>query len=233
MGTLIGRRGRLTPEGYELLVIRSPRARRVTIRVLPGRVRVTIPLRLSESLADEFLESRREWIHGKLALFAANPGPTSEITAEDGSSLWVFGKRTVLEVSGGSGPIRLDGGSLHAAGGSVTEKRIRRFLDGLLLSRVQLVVDEFKEMTGLAPSRIKLRTTRSRWGSCSPSGGIMVNRKLVHAPLFVVDYIVAHELTHLVHHNHSSAFWKELRRFHPDTSEARKWLRLQGAHLLQ
>ena len=233
MGSLSAEKGALTPDGFDLLITRSPRARRITIRVLPGRVRVTVPRRVTDSVAAEFLESRMSWIKGKLALYASHPGPVSGFSVEDGSGIWLFGKMVNFRLTEERAACRLEGGSILVGRGEVSEKKVRKFLDGLLLERVQLTVDVFKGKTGLAPSGIKLRTARSRWGSCSPSGGIMVNRKLVHAPLFVVDYIVTHELVHLIQRNHSPAFWKELRRICPEISEAKKWLRLQGAHLLQ
>lgn len=233
MRSLSAEKGALTPDGFDLLITRSPRARRITIRVLPGRVRVTVPRRVTDSVAAEFLESRMSWIQGKLTLLASHPGPVSEFSVEDGSGIWLLGKMVSFRLTEEHAACRLEGDSILVGRGEASEKKVRKFLDGLLLEKVQVTVDAFQKTTGLFPSGIRLRSARSRWGSCSPRGGIMVNRKLVHAPLFVVDYITAHELTHLIHHNHSSAFWEELRRFHPDTAEARKWLRFQGAHLLQ
>jgi hypothetical protein len=78
---------------------------------------------------------------------------------------------------------------------------------------------------GFAVKRVSIRNQRTRWGSCSPSGRISLNWRLVQLPPAVRDYVLLHELTHLRHLDHSARFWRELARLCPNHAEARRWLR--------
>ena len=84
---------------------------------------------------------------------------------------------------------------------------------------------------GVKPRRIALRDTVSRWGSCSSTGGLNFSWRLILAPPFVLDYLAAHEVAHIVHMNHSPQFWKLARRLHPGTDRAEVWLKAHGASL--
>ena len=81
---------------------------------------------------------------------------------------------------------------------------------------------------GKPHGRIAVRDTRSRWGSCSSKGTLSFSWRLVLAPPFVLDYLVAHEVAHLAHMNHSAAFWALARRLAPRMPEAELWLKVHG-----
>jgi hypothetical protein len=84
---------------------------------------------------------------------------------------------------------------------------------------------------GRAPISIALKDTTSRWGSCSAKGALNFSWRLILAPPFVLDYLVAHEMAHLRHHNHSENFWILTRTLCPSTAKAEAWLKLYGAQL--
>ena len=84
---------------------------------------------------------------------------------------------------------------------------------------------ELARLHGFALPAVSVRNQRTRWGSCSPSGRISLNWRLVQLPPAVRDYVLLHELTHLRHLNHSARFWRELARLCPDHAAARQWLR--------
>jgi predicted metal-dependent hydrolase len=84
---------------------------------------------------------------------------------------------------------------------------------------------ELADAHGLSVSRISVRNQRWRWGSCSPSGHICLNWRLVEMPAFVRDYVMIHELMHLRRMDHSPRFWKLVAAACPDYQVARKWLR--------
>ncbi len=86
-------------------------------------------------------------------------------------------------------------------------------------------VSQYASQTGLTPAEVKITNTRSRWASCSPKGVLRFSWRLVHAPLDVIDYVVVHELAHLVHKNHSVHFWRTVESIIPEYREKRKWLR--------
>ena len=84
---------------------------------------------------------------------------------------------------------------------------------------------ELARVHGFAVPQVSVRNQRTRWGSCSPSGRICLNWRLIQVPPAVCDYVLLHELTHLRHLNHSTRFWQELARLCPHHADARKWLR--------
>ncbi|KQX38634.1 hypothetical protein ASD04_08220 [Devosia sp. Root436] len=85
---------------------------------------------------------------------------------------------------------------------------------------------------GVTVKSVRMRSQSSRWGSCSSSGNINYNWRLVLAPPFVLDYVAAHEVAHLVEMNHSAAFWATVKRTLPDMEKGRAWLKAHGRQLM-
>src|SRR5690606_873839 len=85
---------------------------------------------------------------------------------------------------------------------------------------------------GVTVKSVRRRSQSSRWGSCSSSGNINYNWRLVLAPPFVLDYVAAHEVAHLVEMNHSAAFWATVKRTLPDMERGRAWLKAHGRQLM-
>lgn len=90
----------------------------------------------------------------------------------------------------------------------------------------------FQQFTGGTYNRITIRDQKTRWGSCSAKGTLSFNWRLMLAPPSILDYVVVHELCHLTHMNHSSAFWQAVEKVCPDYRTARKWLKDHGQELV-
>jgi len=103
----------------------------------------------------------------------------------------------------------------------------------LLMARKDLdvAVAEFAARVGRQPSMVKVKDTRAQWGSCSPSGVLSFSWRLVLAPPFVLRYVAAHEVAHLVELNHSAAFWRLNAELDPNHQSARAWLKRHGRML--
>jgi predicted metal-dependent hydrolase len=86
---------------------------------------------------------------------------------------------------------------------------------------------------GVSVGSVKMRSQATRWGSCSSSGNLNYNWRLVAAPSFVLDYVAAHEVAHIVEMNHSPAFWATVRRTLPDMERGRDWLKANGRELMR
>ncbi len=89
----------------------------------------------------------------------------------------------------------------------------------------------FSQVMGVNASAMSVRSQKRRWGSCSSNGHISLNWKLVMAPPAIIDYVVAHELCHLMHRNHGADFWNALGHGMPDYAARRKWLKENGHKL--
>ena len=85
---------------------------------------------------------------------------------------------------------------------------------------------------GVKPISIKVKNYKSRWGSCSSKGDVSYNWKIMQAPSSVNDYVVIHELCHLIEHNHSSKFWNMVEKYCPEWRESKEWLKRNRLHLL-
>ena len=93
-------------------------------------------------------------------------------------------------------------------------------------------VRHFAPIVGVSYGRITIRSQRSRWGSCSGKGNLNFNCLLMLAPEAVADYVIIHELCHLVQHNHSKAFWDLVAQTMPDYAAYRQWLKTHGKSLI-
>lgn len=92
---------------------------------------------------------------------------------------------------------------------------------------------ELQKLTGGVYDKISIRNQKTRWGSCSQTGTLSFNYRLMMAPPQVSDYVIVHELCHLTHMNHSDAFWKKVADIMPDYTVHRRWLRDHGHELTE
>lgn len=92
---------------------------------------------------------------------------------------------------------------------------------------------QLQQLTGGYYTKITIRNQKTRWGSCSQTGTLSFNYRLMMAPPAVIDYVIVHELCHLTHMNHSKAFWNKVASILPDYSKSRRWLKENGHTLTE
>ena len=107
----------------------------------------------------------------------------------------------------------------------------RRALQRRALAVFAERLDWYAQAMGRPAPALGLSNARTRWGSCSAKTGIRLNWRLIHLPLPLIDYVVAHELAHLVEMNHSRRFWAVVGRIYPDWQNARRELKLRAAEI--
>lgn len=105
-------------------------------------------------------------------------------------------------------------------------------LADLALKVISVKVKHYAGLMNVQYGRITIRNQKTRWGSCSSKGNLNFNCLLMLAPDEVVDYVVIHELCHLIEMNHSKAFWKQVEQVMPDYKKHRKWLRDHGSEVI-
>jgi predicted metal-dependent hydrolase len=217
--------GQLLPVKVRL----NPRARRMIVKVNPatGEVSVTAPTRAGARAALDFARGEHAWIAGQLAkapgAVALAPGaviPFSGVSHE------------IRSAAKGHAPVWRDQGAILVRG--QPGHAPRRVLD-FLKSQAREVLAEralhHAARLGVKPSRITVRDTMSRWGSCSSARSLSFSWRLILAPDFVLDYVVAHEVAHLREMNHSARFWAHVRDLVPDPEKPQAWLKSHGREL--
>jgi predicted metal-dependent hydrolase len=213
--------------------VRTRRARRYIIRVRPdGSVRVTVPRGGSRAEAARFLEKHADWIaRERDRLGEAHRTPTWT----DGATLMLRGEPVILRVveEGGRRIARYGERTVPIPGG-VTD--LRPFIQAdLRLAACQELGQRLHALAAahqLSVAGFTVRDQRSRWGSCSRSGRIALNYRLLQMPPSVRDYVLLHELMHLRQQNHSRRFWRLVEAVCPDFREAERWLKIHGRGLL-
>ena len=211
-----------------LVLRRSARARRISLRVsgVDGRVTLTFPRGVSDSEALRFAKDKENWLRGHLE------NRPLEVPVRTGAEIPLEGRTYRIVSCGGGGPVRIEARELLVPGPeSRMATRLRAFLRELARDRLVEASDRYAKAIDHSYARITLRDTRSRWGSCSASGGLMYSWRLILAPPDVLDYVAAHEIAHLAEMNHSPDFWQLVAGICPGYEAHRRWLRKNGAAL--
>lgn len=218
--------GRLVP----LVLRRNAQARRMTMRLAPdgSEIRVTMPQwgRSAEALA--FARAKASWLGAQLDALPQIAAPA------DGGALRYRGE--MLEIRhdpARSRRIAIDGGQLLVGGAAESlSGRIGRWLQGEARRLLESDLDHYCLKAAKPMPRLMLSSAERRWGSCARDGTIRINWRLVMAPDFVRRSVVAHEVTHLVHFDHSPAFHALLGDlFEGDIRAANRWLKREGRSL--
>ena len=220
---------------------RSSRARRYTLRLqnATGTPLLVIPAQGTVERGIAFAESQAGWLGSRMARLP------ERVAFVEGAEIPLRGVPHRLCHAGtvrnpGGGAVRV----VQAAGGDLPQLRVaggadhmaRRLTDWLKAEArrdLEPAVITYTGKLGVRAKRITIRDQASRWGSCSARGTLSFSWRLVLAPPMVLDYLAAHEATHLVEMNHSPRFWKTLRAMAPHTREAEAWLKRHGTSLFR
>ncbi len=217
---------------------RAPSARRFTLRVrnASGDVLLTMPARGGVSEARLFAERHAAWIGARLkrvpravpfAPGAMIPvrGIEHLITHRPNVRGTVWMENSAENDSEPAPLLCVAGDKAHVA------RRVADYLRRLAHHELETAVGHYCKQLSLPARSVTVRDTTSRWGSCSSTGSLNFSWRLVLAPAFVLDYLAAHEVAHLVHMNHSPKFWKVARSLSSDVDRAEAWLNMNGAQL--
>lgn len=229
---------------FEYQVIRRPRRKTATISVNPDcSVRVVVPSCLSEQKVIDLVKRKSSWISGKLerCLEYREKYPDKEYVS--GEAFSYLGKKYRLKVFAGD----RDGEEIKLVNGrfliqlpaDMTKEHRKKIIRIHLLqwyrnhaiTRLREKTRRFAKMIGVNPVSVGVKDYRSRWGGCHSDGRIIYNWRIIMAPHAVIDYVVVHELCHLVQLNHGKDFWRLVAQVLPDYTERRQWLHDNGCGL--
>jgi predicted metal-dependent hydrolase len=209
-------------------VRRSDRARRVTVRVLPGGdVEVVLPRRAPARAAAAAVAELAPWIERRLA----DAARSRAAVAARGDAVPYLGARLELRPQAGRTRVRREAHALLVPDGDA-RPAIERWYRRAARAEVARRLDPAVAALGVGYDSLSIRDQRTRWGSCSTTGALSFNWRLLLAPEGVLDYVVWHEACHLRVPDHSSRFWALVARHCPGFDEPRRWLRAHGATLV-
>ena len=224
-------------ETHRVQIRRIASARRFTLRVRAATrdALLTMPPRGSLPRARLFVERHAAWIGTRLARLPVptpfGPGATLPLRGVEHEIVHRPGARGTVwiedDANGGAPRLCVSGAAPFVA------RRVQDYLVRQARADLVVAVARHTATLGVAARRITLRDTTSRWGSCSSSGALNFSWRLVMAPPHVLDYLAAHEVAHLVHMNHSDAFWRVTARLVPDYARAEAWLKGHGVGLMR
>jgi predicted metal-dependent hydrolase len=205
----------------------------------PDKIQVISPKGLKDEIIREKVKSKGKWIIGKLLDFKDTGYIPFEREFVNGESFMYLGRNYLLKININNDlsrpKVELLDGKLQISSPTkdqnilkkALEKWYRRQAEKIILKRVEF----YKHKFNVVPRQVKIKQQKKRWGSCTSKGDLLFNWRTIMAPSPVIDYIIVHELSHLIHKNHSGKFWKSVESILPDYKDRKKWLKDYGVRM--
>jgi predicted metal-dependent hydrolase len=222
---------------FPIEIIRTERSKSASIEIEDDTVKVTVPKNLSDQRIEELIKNRTVWIRQKLKIQTETIRPKDKEYV-NGETFSYLGRNYRLKcLSGGSGEAKLTNGYLTvwlakdasgAASGGCVRQSLQQWYQSRALEKLKEKTKRYSAILGVSPQSVGVKEYKARWGSCSSSGDVTYNWRIIMAPHHIVDYIVVHELCHLLEHNHGPKYWKHVKSVVPDYKECREWLKVNG-----
>jgi predicted metal-dependent hydrolase len=215
---------------------RSNKRKTLSIKISDGQVIVYSPLKLSKTLIDRCVLQKQDWILSNLDKQKENRATTillhrSVDILQHTYHLQFITNQRESKVIANENALTI-----------MTSLRVKKTQDKQLSLVSQYCstklseyckekAREYAKRIGKKPNNISVKLFKRRWGTCDNKGNLQFNTQLVTAPLWVIDYVVAHEVAHLVELNHSYKFWRIVKQLYQDINKAEKWLKVNGIKL--
>lgn len=239
-----------------LPIVRTTRKKSIALKRRPAGVAILVPKHFSNKRLLALLTGHSEWLQKTLKtleLRHASYQPMSLFQGREGDILEFLGAQTVfciqhkesashetvadVLIEGETcslywnephyGELSADEKAIHAC------QNIQAFMQKQAVAYLEPKLAHYAQQIGVEPKSLTVKGYKSRWGSCYADGRIQFNWRLMQAPSWVVDYVVVHELCHLVHANHSKAFWDLVNRHYPQTPQAKLVMKTHGVRWIQ
>jgi len=236
-------------------VLRS-RRKTLSLQVKHGHVFVRAPYHVDEQLISSFIQKKDAWLRAKIS--EQNQTVDFCCNFTHGSKLFLFGQLVTLNIVLAKSGEKLDEKSEtflselandqqeltiilskriqhNLVNKSQLAAAVKKHIERYFKQQAQIIilpkVEYYAKLTKLAPTTIKIRQYRARWGSCNNRGELSFNYLLMMLPMHVIDYVVVHELCHLRYLNHSKCFWQLVAGYFPDYQDAKKWIKANQSAL--
>jgi hypothetical protein len=231
------------PINYQL--IRSNRRKTLAIQIKQGNVVVRAPHFLNKSEINSFIDRKRDWLRQKIAQQQAALLEKPALFTQ-GCTVYSEGIAKILYVAYQTKSVVYENENTifvylsnritkHLNTKQDQQKAIKNALEHWFKQKALIYLPQrLKVMSahcGLSANELHIRLYKARWGSCNAKGKISLNYLLMMLPSFVIDYVIIHELCHLVHLNHSANFWSLVSTNCTDYKKAKEWLKQHQIHL--
>lgn len=227
------------PFAFEL--VRSARRRSISIEIAKAQVVVRAPYFVAKTDIEKFVREKSLWVQQKLAQQEQQLSDLPTYSFANGSSLPYLGgelslvvhkQREADVVRYGAQLLVILTSRSRLADEQQTKRLVCQWYQEQALALLQAKTDAAVARLGARHAGVNIKATRSKWGHCTAQGAIQYNWQILLAPEPIVDYLVAHEVSHLLHHNHSPAFWAVVASLCPDYKNRRAWLKAHGMQLM-
>jgi len=223
---------------FDFEIVRRPGRKTASISVKDNSVIVVVPHSLSNEQIERVVRRKARWIRKKLKYNLEVRKTYRPKEYVSGESFSYLGKNYRLKVVDGKPEkVSLKNGRLYvhapqSLSGEVKDKLIVSQLAEWYHEHALIALKEkakrFAAQIVVEPKSVGIKSYKSRWGSCNSKGEVYFNWRIIMAPQRIIDYVVAHELCHLIHHNHSKDYWKLVESLIPDYKESKEWLKVNG-----
>ena len=232
----------LDGESIPYTIIKSKRRRSIGIQVkLEEGLVIRVPNRTSKKYVESALQAKKTWILKNIRIRQTVKDQKQQLLITQGETIRVFGKKLELEVRQNTSAITkiyLTEASIifecrydKFTNAKYKRSKLQDFLKTTLEQYLVVRINHYSKKIGRKPHTVIVRTYKRRWGSATTKGKCSFNWKLAMAPKEIIDYVVIHELCHLIHLNHSQKFWSLVRSLYPDYIQVRSWLKDNGPYL--
>jgi hypothetical protein len=210
----------------------------MTIKVEPpAQITAIVPLKTSQRVIIESVGSKAPWIVKKLEYLKQIGCPAGPRQYANGETFMLLGNTYPLQVEADSSLTKMRIGiteDVLLVNSPVQDKEaIKKLVELWYRQEAKLLINSrikfYQPQIPIVPNRVVIKEQKTRWGSCSSKHNLNYNFKTVMAPLPVLDYIVVHEMCHLVHLNHSREFWNLVESIIPEYRQHKEWLKMNGA----
>ena len=217
--------------GLNFKVKRTKRIKTISIKIKEQIVFISIPFFLSNWELKKIIKEKEEWIRKKILYQKFQPKlPKKKFVT--GEFFLIKGKKYKLVLQGGNEKFTYltKKEIIICVGKKIIEPKLilEKWYRTNSLIHFKKRSLKYEKIIGVAPKSIKSRNYSSRWGSCSSKGDITFNWRLFMAPYNVIDYVIVHELCHLLEANHSKDFWNKVKLYFPNFNIYSNWLKHNG-----
>lgn len=230
----------------EYLLVRSTGRRNLTICIdEEAEVKVSIPFRSTIKETESFIHEKAKWIIAKLKEAQENKDILAKRQFESGEEFLFLGKKFVLNVIERDirrSKVDFDGNKWTVIlPRTLCEDKRKLQIKTKLIQWYRKQAEEllggrifhYSRVMGITPKKIAVRSQKRIWGNCDfRTQTIHLNWQIILSPLKVIDYVIVHEMCHLIVPDHSKRFWRKVEKFMPDFDESRKWLKTNSLDMI-